>query len=194
MGISQQLAASRLIQPGVCTSSTRPASPYEGQCIYETDTDKLLVYNGSAWYPPTNQPWGVLGSHTLETSFYTSSPHTTLQDEGLSVSVSYGPSRKLRATLLIRPYANGGANYMNFKLLRGSTAVCTWGFGLPDISADSAPHKTISYIFTGPSTAGTETFKVQIAAAPNNTQVCSYGQPTTSDGPRQLVIEDIGPA
>ena len=49
MGISQQLAASRLIQPGVCTSSTRPASPYEGQCIYETDTDRMYVWDGSAW-------------------------------------------------------------------------------------------------------------------------------------------------
>jgi hypothetical protein len=36
-------------RPGVCTSSTRPTAPYEGQQIYETDTDKLLVWNGSAW-------------------------------------------------------------------------------------------------------------------------------------------------
>lgn len=49
MGISQQLGASSIIKPGVCTSSTRPASPYEGQAIYETDTDKVLVYNGTAW-------------------------------------------------------------------------------------------------------------------------------------------------
>lgn len=33
----------------VVTSSTRPASPGEGQCIYETDTDKFLIYNGAAW-------------------------------------------------------------------------------------------------------------------------------------------------
>ena len=36
-------------RPGVCTSSTRPTAPYEGQQIYETDTDKTLVWNGSAW-------------------------------------------------------------------------------------------------------------------------------------------------
>jgi len=194
MGISQQLAASRLIQPGVCTSSTRPASPYEGQCIYETDTDKMLIYDGSAWYPPKNTAWGVLGRHELTTAFSTSSPHTTYQDEGLSVSVTYGPNRLLRATLLIRPYTNGGTNFVLYKVLRGSTAVTSWGFGLPDISNGEAPNKTVSYVFAGPSTAGTETFKVQICGTPNNTQVTSYGQPTTSDGPRQLVIEDIGPA
>lgn len=34
---------------GVVTSGARPAAPYEGQVIYETDTDKLLVYTGAAW-------------------------------------------------------------------------------------------------------------------------------------------------
>jgi hypothetical protein len=37
------------IRPGVCTSTTRPTAPYEGQTIYETDTDKTLFWNGSAW-------------------------------------------------------------------------------------------------------------------------------------------------
>jgi hypothetical protein len=100
----------------------------------------------------------------------------------------------LRATLLVRPYTNGGTNFVNYKLIRGSTAVTIWGFGYPDISNSEAPAKTITYTFAGPSTAGTETFKVQIAGTPNNTQVTSYGQPTTNDGPRQLVIEDVGPA
>jgi hypothetical protein len=33
----------------VCTSSTRPTGPTEGTMIYETDTDALLTYTGSAW-------------------------------------------------------------------------------------------------------------------------------------------------
>ena len=35
----------------VVSSSTRPtgSSLYEGRVIYETDTDRLLVWNGSAW-------------------------------------------------------------------------------------------------------------------------------------------------
>ena len=37
------------LKPGVCTSSTRPASPYEGQMVYETDTDILAIWNGTAW-------------------------------------------------------------------------------------------------------------------------------------------------
>ena len=36
----------------ICTSTTRPVTPFEGQEIYETDTGKLLVYYASAWSPP----------------------------------------------------------------------------------------------------------------------------------------------
>jgi hypothetical protein len=37
------------LRPGVCTSTTRPTAPYEGQTIYETDTDLTYTYGGSAW-------------------------------------------------------------------------------------------------------------------------------------------------
>ena len=37
------------LRPGVCLSTTRPTVPYEGQMIYETDTDMVAIWNGSAW-------------------------------------------------------------------------------------------------------------------------------------------------
>ena len=37
------------LRPGVCTSTTRPTAPYEGQHIYETDTDLTYIWGGSAW-------------------------------------------------------------------------------------------------------------------------------------------------
>lgn len=45
----------------VCTSGTRPGSPTEGDMIYETNTDSLLVYSGTAWailWEPA-QTWNV---------------------------------------------------------------------------------------------------------------------------------------
>lgn len=38
-----------IVQPGVCTSATRPSSPYEGQTIYETDTDRIRTWDGTNW-------------------------------------------------------------------------------------------------------------------------------------------------
>lgn len=33
----------------VCTSGTRPSSPTEGRVIFETDTDRLMIYDGTTW-------------------------------------------------------------------------------------------------------------------------------------------------
>ena len=49
MPLSSVVGAQSIVKPGVCTSTTRPASPYDGQVIYETDTDMVRVWNGSAW-------------------------------------------------------------------------------------------------------------------------------------------------
>ena len=42
-------ATTQGLRQGVCTSSNRPATPFEGQMIYETDTDLTYIYGGSAW-------------------------------------------------------------------------------------------------------------------------------------------------
>lgn len=56
----------------LCTSSTRPASPFTGMTIVESDTNRTLQWNGAAWVilsePP--QTWGIAtytqsGSKTL---------------------------------------------------------------------------------------------------------------------------------
>ena len=33
----------------VCTSSTRPATPWSGQSIFETDTLSSFIWDGSTW-------------------------------------------------------------------------------------------------------------------------------------------------
>ncbi len=49
MPFSSVLGASSVIKPGVCTSTTRPTVPYDGQLIYETDTNLVKAYDGAAW-------------------------------------------------------------------------------------------------------------------------------------------------
>jgi len=47
--VSQAKLANTLSGITICTSSTRPASPFSGQAIYETDTTRILVWVTSSW-------------------------------------------------------------------------------------------------------------------------------------------------
>jgi hypothetical protein len=49
MPFSSVVGAQSVVRPGVCTSSTRPAAPFDGQVVYLTDTDQTLVWDGAAW-------------------------------------------------------------------------------------------------------------------------------------------------
>jgi len=52
----------------ICTSATRPATPWAGQVIYETDTGLSLVWDGSAWQPAGGGGGGVTISSTAPVS------------------------------------------------------------------------------------------------------------------------------
>ena len=45
----------------VANAAARPSSPYEGQVVYEIDTDRMSVWNGTAWR--------IFGRPTVETRF-----------------------------------------------------------------------------------------------------------------------------
>lgn len=79
------------LKPGVCTSTTRPSAPYEGMMIYETDTNMVLVYDGTYWISMMPKSAGVLTeestSSTSFTDLATAGPAVTLQT-GTSAIVS----------------------------------------------------------------------------------------------------------
>lgn len=50
------------LRPGVCTSTTRPTSPYVGQLIFETDTAQLKYWDGSKWNSAISAPTGSVQS------------------------------------------------------------------------------------------------------------------------------------
>jgi hypothetical protein len=70
MPITNYLPSSRLIQPGVCTSTTRPASPFEGQAIFETNTDRMLIWNGTAWVVPNAPAQNPTGLELISSSTF----------------------------------------------------------------------------------------------------------------------------
>lgn len=85
MGISN---VSSNLRPGICTSTTRPTTPYEGQVIYETDTNRTLVWDNAAWISLA-QSGGSGLVQIVPTSV--SGTGSTLSSKG-TVSVSSGGS------------------------------------------------------------------------------------------------------
>ena len=71
MPLSSVVGAQSIVKPGVCTSSTRPASPYDGQVIYETDTDRAMVWNNSAWVVLSTGRANSLGLDLISTTTFT---------------------------------------------------------------------------------------------------------------------------
>ena len=47
--ITQAKLSQNISAVTICTSTTRPASPFTGQTIFETDTNRMKVWLGSAW-------------------------------------------------------------------------------------------------------------------------------------------------
>lgn len=80
-----------------CTSGTRPSSPAEGWHIYETDTDRLAKYNGSAWEY-------VAGSRTSYTPALTASTtNPTLGSGSKAVGwYVYGPGPSVTYSFFVK--------------------------------------------------------------------------------------------
>ena len=119
-----------------CTSSTRPASPVNGQVAFETDTLRVSQYNGSAWvtfaqvgawttYSPTWTTSGtapVIGNGTL------TGRYTRLGDKTIMVQV------KLVAGSTTTFGTNGwliglpaGLSYADYNIAHGMASLAsTW--------------------------------------------------------------------
>lgn len=102
----------------VCTSSTRPGSPSEGKAIWETDTDKLLVYNGVRWDPPWNLPWGVQAHALLSGSANNAGGLLT----GSAVVASPG-NRKYKVTAQVGIYVGTDTGQGVLQIVRNGTPI-----------------------------------------------------------------------
>ena len=83
----------------ICTSSTRPASPFAGQRIYETDTSLSYTYSGSAWVQTEN-----LGAWTTFSPTLTQSGTVTKTDSYCKWTRN---GRTIHATTYVTATASG---------------------------------------------------------------------------------------
>lgn len=178
MPISSFLAPSAIAKPGVCTSSTRPASPFEGQMIYETDTDMLAIWNGSAWRyvaatTPTNGT--VLQVVTTNKSDTFTTTSTSFVDvTGLSVSIT---PKSTTSTVFVMASLSLGASYgtnsIYARLLRGSTAIAV---------GDSAGSRRQVSVASEPNTNSIETASIMYVDSPATTSSTTYKIQISTNG------------
>ncbi len=100
-------------RPGVCTSSTRPTAPYEGQMIFETDTDRMYVWNGSAWVIPNQTTQNPTGLELITSATFSG----TTNNVPYIFSSTYDNYR-----VVINNMTIGAAGYFSFRMLNGTTA------------------------------------------------------------------------
>jgi hypothetical protein len=132
MGITQQLGASSLIRPGVIdNTAARPASPFEGQVIYQKDTDTVLIWNGTAWSPTSGVNKNVLIGKLTRTTSATSVGGASTNIFTNSVSFTADGSSVYRVEMFAQ-YVNiaTSSQDMSVELRDGSTTVARIGYYL----------------------------------------------------------------
>jgi hypothetical protein len=129
-----------------CTSGTRPASPALGWHIYETDTKRFLVYNGTSWVPEGGETLTAIKSadETVTNS-------TSLQDDNhLFLSVAANAVYKLDLCLFYDGPTNADLK-MTWTVPSGTGM--TWGIDTVDPSATtSTPFPISRGVNTSPTT------------------------------------------
>lgn len=174
MPLSSVIGASSILKPGVCTSTTRPAAPFEGQTIYETDTDLLKSYNGSSWVTmgPTDTS-GLQSTIQSGVSVVTTSQTITsgsYQDLGTVQSVTLTTGTKALVSFAFsftRPSPESTV-YMSFAVSGATTRNPQAGeeaYGYTYSHSSLSISRTV--LVTG-LTAGSNTFTAKFARASTN--------------------------
>ena len=165
MPFSSVLGASSVIKPGVCTSSTRPSVPYEGQLIYETDTDSVASWNGSAWVYTHSSGLVYLTSASFTTSSAVAFASGVFTSTYQYYRVLFEFVSSADCTLACQVNASGVArtasNYFGFRYdIRANVAVTGIGTSSHSLMAadvNSPSHNTFSIDVMNPTNASVKT-------------------------------------
>lgn len=139
----------------ICTSSTRPAAPFEGQEIYETDTDLQQRWTGSAWVVS-----GSTGTSFLSASSTTTvAAASTITYTQASITLTPGVWEVKSAMTLINGTTTDSAAVAIYN--QTAAAVVSGSYGTPGYTSTSWA-------------AALQSMPTKMTVA-SNTQVCPYG-------------------
>jgi hypothetical protein len=165
------------------TSSTRPASPGEGSAVYETDTDKLMVYTTATtgWQPPWNLPWGRI-AHAVQTSAQTGIGASLTDLTSLTATITMVANRYYKVTLFV-PFSQVAADGAAILAIdQAGTQIASSGF----TAAVGYFTEHAAAITTG---SGSVTIKGRAS-----TSAGTLSTNVAATSPALLLIEDVGPS
>jgi hypothetical protein len=109
------------------TSSTRPATPFDGQIISETDTDLVKSYNGASWVtigPASSGLAFIQSTSSLSTSFSMDNVFSSTYDNYRIILSFTGADANLTMRLRVGGADNSTSNY-DRQVLAGDGASAT---------------------------------------------------------------------
>lgn len=168
----------------VLTSATRPSNPYEGQGIYETDTNKLVFYTGTDWAP--RDAGGTLGIAQAAAANQTFTTPAVLVT-GVTTAVTTATARRIKVTAHLNWAPNAIGDQIDVTILQdGVVQKLTQDTG--ETAGRAYP---ISFYCILTPTAGAHTYElfVERAVGAGNLTIIN-----TSNRQALILVEDIGAA
>lgn len=168
----------------VCTSTTRPPIK-DGQMIYETDTDLLLIHDGTVWRRAYFKTcWGVVASQllTADSIGYTASGNTDMVLSGVSVRGDRNYKVHLGAHLTISAAAVWTVRLNIDAVEMGRFTVVNEFFA-------GGEYHSADLLYQPPANATVE-LRVYVVESSGTATFTFKG---ASTNPRQFWIEDFGP-
>ena len=196
MPLSTVLGAQSLIKPGVCTTATRPASPYTGQMIYDTTTSTTLVWNGTAWAVQTGGVLQVKNAGKATAFTTTSSSYVDVTDLSISITPTLS-TNKVLVLMTVQAANTGGDGFV--QLIRDSTpigvsTVGTTKNGSGVLTATSYNIDTIALAYLdSPSTTSSTTYKVQAAVNGGTTYINRRPNDTAFGAYSTITVMEVTP-
>lgn len=117
-----------------CLSTRKPADPVVGQMVYETDTQLIKFWNGTAWIVPVSIPTNLVPTGSLNPFAGSTAPTGWLLCDGASLLMADYPAL---FGVISTTYGSVDATHFNIPDMRGNVpvGVKSTQTSNPDISA-----------------------------------------------------------
>lgn len=176
---------------GVCTSTSHPSSPTEGQKIYETDTDKNLVYDGASFTRFKNLPWGYLASAKATTA---QTGITTLADlTGLSATFTVSTGRRYEIVGRVPVKSTSGSpGAQRLVLATSGGTQLEVSYSLFTIGSNDYTEEITAEVTSTQLGTGSRTVKLRFGRAGGDG--ATYATTVNGTQPGKILVKDIGPS